>query len=158
MKTAALDKRREQLRARRKLPEGDRRREATQATLDKFRGTAFDWAEGRHCMKLAHFHLRQMGKRPPTLPRLRSALAAKQELERRGVGSVTELLDGMLERVPPANMLLGDLAVLPGDAGLESVRVCCGPGRLFGWSEGQPTAVVLAVTMDEVSAAWRVRS
>lgn len=157
MKSEAIEQRRAELRARRKLPEPERRRAATEATLAKFRGTAFDWAEGRHCIKLAHYHLRQMGKRPPALPRIRSALAAKKELKARGAGSVTELLDGLLERIPPARMQLGDIAILPGDGGLESVRICAGPRRLFGWSEGQPVAVMLAVGLHEVKAAWSVR-
>lgn len=156
MKTDALDQRREELRERRKLPEAERRRAATEATLAKFRGTVFDWGDGRHCMKLAHYHLRQMGKRPPALPRIRSALAARKELKARGVGSVTELLDGLLVRVPPAQMRLGDLAVLPGDDGLDAVFLCAGPRRLFGWREDQPVAVMLEIRLDEVKAAWSV--
>jgi hypothetical protein len=156
VKTDELERRRAELRARRMLPEGERRRAATAATLAKFKGTAFDWAEGRHCMKLAHFHMRQMGKRPPALPRIRSLLAAKKELKARGVGSVIELLDGMLERITPAQMQLGDLAALPGDDGLDAVFVCAGPRRLFGWREDQPVAVMLAIDLRDVKAAWRV--
>lgn len=156
MITAELEKRRAELRARRKLPEGERRRAATEATLNKFRRTAFDWSEGRHCMKLAHYHLRQMGKRPPALPRIRSPLAARKELKARGFASVTELLDSLLVRIPPARMQLGDIAVLPGDDGLDAVFVCAGPRRVFGWREDQPTAVMLAIRLDEVTAAWSV--
>src|SRR5690606_11029879 len=79
-----LEERRAALKRRGALPELDRRREATQATLDKFRDTAFDWAEGRHCVRMAAYHLRQMGWRSPklpTIPRVRSALAAKKELQ-----------------------------------------------------------------------------
>jgi hypothetical protein len=157
MKTGGLEKRREELRARRELPEQDRRREATEATLAKFRGTAFDWSEGRHCMKLAHYHMRQMGKRPPALPRIRSAMAARRELKARGHETVTELLDGLLDRIPPARMQLGDLATLPGDDGLDAVFVCAGPRRLFGWREDHPVAVMLAIGLNEVTAAWSVR-
>jgi hypothetical protein len=156
VKTDELDRRREDLRARRALPEPERRRAATEATLAKFRGTAFDWTEGRHCIKLAHYHLRQMGKRPPALPRIRSALAARKELKARGVESVTELLDSMLPRIAPAQMQLGDLATLPGDDGLDAVFVCAGPRRLFGWREDSPVAVMLAIRLDEVTAAWSV--
>src|SRR3546814_18401415 len=68
---STLDERREALKQRGKLPEPVRRKEATQATLDKFKGQPFDWGAGRHCVRLAHFHLRQMGQKPPTLPRIR---------------------------------------------------------------------------------------
>ena len=154
-----LEERRAELKRRRKLPEGERRREATQATLDKFKGKSFDWAEGRHCVKLAHFHLRQMGMRSPklpTLPRVRSALAAKKALKERGWSSVSDMLDSVLVRIPPAMMRLGDIATVEGDDGLDAVFVNAGPRRLFGWREDQPVAVVLEVPLDKVKGAWRV--
>lgn len=154
-----LDDRRAELKRRRKLPELDRRREATQATLDKFRGLPFDWQEGRHCVRMAHYHLRQMGWRSPklpTIPRVRSPLAAKKALKDKGFDSVTEWLDSILERIPPAMMLLGDIAVVEGVGGLDAVFVCAGPRRMFGWREDQPGAVVLEVGLDEVQGAWRV--
>src|SRR3546814_14475637 len=101
------DERREALKQRGKLPEPVRRKESTQATLDKFKGQPFDWGEGRHCVRLAHFHLRQMGQKPPTLPRIRSALAAKKALKERGWASVSDMLDSILVRIPPAMMQLG---------------------------------------------------
>ena len=155
-----LEERREALRKRRKLPEGEKRRAATQATLDKFRGTPFDWAEGRHCVKLAHYHLRQMGMRSPnlpTLPRIKSALSAKKALKERGWDSVGDMFDAVLERIPPAKMKLGDVATVEGGNGLDAVFICAGPRRLFGWREDQPVAVVLEVPLDQVSGAWRVR-
>lgn len=157
---SALVSRRETLRKRRALPEMERRREATQATVGKFRGHGFDWGQGFHCVRLAHFHLRQMGWRSPklpTLPRLRSSLAAKKELQARGWGSVTAMLDALLPRIAPAAMLQGDLAVLPGDDGLDAIFVYAGPRRLFGWREDQPVAVMLEVPLGDVKAAWRVK-
>jgi len=154
-----LEERRAALKRRGALPELDRRREATQATLDKFRDTAFDWAEGRHCVRMAAYHLRQMGWRSPklpTIPRVRSALAAKKELQAHGFDSVGQWLDSILVRVPPAAMRLGDLAIVEGAEGLDAIFVCAGPRRLFGWREDQPTAVVLEVKFDEVQGSWRV--
>src|SRR3546814_2176596 len=114
---SAFDERREALKRRGKLPEPVRRKEATQAALDKFKGLPFDWSEGRHCVRLAHFHLRQMGRKPPTLPRIRSALAAKKALKERGWASVSDMLDSILVRIPPAMMQLGDVATVEGDQG-----------------------------------------
>src|SRR3546814_3509049 len=42
---SAFDERREALKRRGKLPEPVRRKEATQAALDKFKGLPFDWSE-----------------------------------------------------------------------------------------------------------------
>jgi hypothetical protein len=153
---STLDERREALKQRGKLPEPVRRKEATQATLDKFKGQPFDWGEGRHCVRLAHFHLRQMGQKPPTLPRIRSALAAKKALRERGWASVSDMLDSILVRIPPAMMQLGDVATVEGDQGLDALFVCAGPNRLFGWREDEAGAVVLEVTFDQVKGSWRV--
>src|SRR3546814_3483392 len=79
---SAFDERREALKRRGKLPEPVRRKEATQAALDKFKGLPFDWSEGRHCVRLAHFHLRQMGRKPPTLPRSEEHKSELQSLMR----------------------------------------------------------------------------
>jgi hypothetical protein len=139
------------------LPELERRRVATQATLDKFKGQSFDWSEGRHCVKLAHFHLRQMGRKPPTLPRIRSALAAKKEMKARGWSSVSEMLDTMLVRIPPAMMLLGDIAVTPGDQGFESVVINLGGRDFLGWlPDGSEVAAMTNCGMDDLTGAWRV--
>lgn len=138
------------------LPELATRQQATQATLDRFRGKTFDWSAGITCVHLARTHLRNMGHRPPGLPRFRSALAAKKAMKERGWASVSDMLDSMLPRIAPAQMLLGDLAVVEGDAGMDSIMVCAGPLRVFGWREDHPGLVVLGVTMDEISGAWRL--
>lgn len=155
---APLEARRAALRRRRKLPEPVRRQEATQATVDKFTGKPFDWNAGVHCVKLAHYHLRQMGWRKlPKLPLVKSPLAAKKALKARGWDSITAMLDSLLERIPPAMMRLGDIATVEGDEGFDAVFINAGPRRLFGWREDQPVAVMLDVSLDEISAAWRVR-
>ncbi len=105
---------------------------------------------------MARYHLRQMGHRPPSLPRFRSALLAKREMKARGWKDVAAMLDSLLPRIAPAAMMLGDLAAFEGDAGMDSIRVCAGRGRFFGWSEGYDTPVVIETEMDEVAGAWRV--
>lgn len=152
---SALDDRREALKRRKKLPELDRRREATQATLDKFKNQAFNWGEGRHCVRLAHYHLRQLGRKPPTLPRIRSALAAKKALTERGWESVSDMLDCILVRIPPAMMLTGDIVTVPGEEGLDAIFICAGPRKFIGWREDIEGCVILDVEMGQISAAWR---
>src|SRR3546814_1528003 len=65
-----------------------------------------------------------MGQKPPTLPRIRSALAAKKALKERGWASVSDMLDSILVRIPPAMMQLGDVATVEGDQGLDALFVC----------------------------------
>ena len=107
-------------------------------------------------MRLAHQHLKNMGRNPPTLPRVRSALGARRALKERGWESVEAMLDSMLERIAPAEMMLGDVAIVPGDGGLYAIFVCAGPLKVFGWREDAPALVLLDIGLDELTGAWRV--
>ena len=140
----------------RALPELERRRIATEKTLAKYKGKGFDWRANRHCIALAVFQARKMGHQPPPVPRLRSTLAAKKELQRRECASVIELLNGHFAPIPPAMMRLGDLCAVPGDAGLDAVFVNVGPRKAMGWREDAPELVVLDLDPREITAAWRL--
>lgn len=137
-------------------PEMEWRRTATEATLARYRNKAFDWSTGVTCIHMAWAQLRKMGHRPPTLPRFRSPLAARRALAAAGHDSVAGMLDSLLPRIAPAQMMLGDLAALPGDAGMDAIVICAGPQRVFGWREDQDCLVVLGVRMDEIAGAWSV--
>lgn len=139
-----------------RMPAAERRRRATEATLNRYRGKAMSWQDGITCVHMARYHLRQMGHRPPGMPRFRSALAARRALADRGWSSTTEMLDSLLKRIPPAAMLPGDLATVAGEGGLDAIVICAGPGRVFGWREDAAELVVLGVKAGELSAAWRV--
>ena len=134
----------------------ERRRVATEKTLKRYRGKVFDWSKGITCVQLARAHLRNMGRKPETLPRVRSPLGARRALKERGWESVEAMLDSMLERIAPAEMMLGDVAIVPGDAGLDAIFVCAGPLKVFGWREDAPALVLLDIGLDELTGAWRV--
>lgn len=138
-------------------PELLRRKDATEKTLARYRGKAFSWAKGITCVHLARAQLKAMGHKPPTLPRFRSAFLAKQAMRERGWANAEEMLDSMLPRISPAMMLLGDLAVAPSDEGnMGSIMICAGPHKLLGWREDAAELVVLDVSLDELTGAWRV--
>jgi hypothetical protein len=155
-----LEERRAALKRRGALPELDRRREATQATADRFKGKTLDWKNGLHCVRMLHSHLREMGWRSPklpTLPRVRSALAARQALKARGWDSVTEMLDSLLEPIPAAKMRLGDVAVTPGQEGLDCVMINLGPRTMMGFHPETGEVVAYATDYSDLTRAWRVR-
>jgi len=133
----------------------ERRRVATEKTLKRYRNKVFDWSRGITCVHLARYHLRAMGHRPETLPRIRSALAAKRALKARGWESVEQMLDSMLPRIAPAQMMLGDLASVPGESGMDAVVVCAGHHKVFGWREDAEGLVILDVELSELAGAWR---
>lgn len=138
------------------LPELERRRIATEKTLGRYRRKVFDWRTGITCVHLARFQLKNMGHKPPTLPRIRSALGAKRALKERGWGSVEAMLDALLPRIAPAQMLLGDLAVVPGQDGLDCILVSAGPLKLMGWHPESGAFVLYDDALAEVTGAWRV--
>lgn len=133
----------------------ERRRAATEETLARYRNKVFDWSKGVTCVHLARFHLRNMGHRPPTLPRFRSALGAKRALTERGWESVEHMLDTMLPRIAPAQMMLGDLATVPGQDGLDCILVSAGPLKLMGWHPETGEFVLYDDGISEVTGAWR---
>ncbi len=136
-------------------PELIRRQHATNATMNRYRHKAFDWRTGITCVHLARFHLKQMGRKVPTVPRIRSEFAAVREMKARGWANVAEMLDSMLERIPPAAMTLGDLAVTKSADGIGAILVAVGASKLIGWREDAEGMVILDVTLDELDGAWR---
>ena len=132
-----------------------RRQRATQRTLDRYRPKVFDWRTGVTCVHLARFHLKAMGHRVPTVPRIRSALAAKRALQTNGWQGVDTMLDSLLPRIAPAQMLLGDLATVPGEDGFDSILICAGPQKVMGWHAETGAFVVYDGGIGDLAASWR---
>ena len=137
-------------------PEMLRRHGAAKNTLERFRRRRFDWAKGHTCAHLALFHLKQMGRKVPKVPAFRSPLGAARALKAMGCENVAQVLDRHLERIAPARMMIGDLAVAGSVDGLGAIMVCVGHLKLIGWREDADRMVVLDVRLDELDAAWRV--
>jgi len=135
-----------------------RRQRATEATMAKYRHREHDWRDAVTCVHMARFHLRRMGHRPEALPRIRSGVAAARALRARGWASVADMLDAQpgLQRIPPAAMMLGDLAVVASEDGIGAIAVCAGPQKLIGWHELAEGMVVVDVRLDELDGAWRL--
>jgi len=135
-----------------------RRLEATNRTLAKYRHRAFDW-HGASCIHMVRFHALAMGHRGlPKLPPFRSATGALTALRGQGCESLTELMDRHFPRIAPAQMMLGDVAVLPGESGpFPSLHLYDGIGSLLGWHETAPEGVrAIKNAMSSVETAWRL--
>lgn len=133
---------------------------ATDAVLRRFRNRAFDWKTGATCLHLLRSQLVQLGHRPPRIPQFRSALGAKKAMERAGFATITDLVDSVLPmRIPPAAMLVGDIAVLPGDPDgpFDAIVICAG-AKVLGWHDSDLSglAVIADVPRSAFLAAWRV--
>ncbi|MFC3442794.1 DUF6950 family protein [Sphingobium rhizovicinum] len=132
-----------------------RRAEATRLTLAKYRSRPFSWADRATCIHLARHHLRNMGHKPPSIPDFRSALGAQKALLRQGHDDLHDLLDSLLPRIAPAQMLVGDLALIDGDGPFDSICVSAG-GKLLGWHEDDASGIKPLLALTVPLGAWRV--
>lgn len=130
-----------------------RRQTATQATMNRYRKKKFDWRKRATCIHLVRFHLKQLGHKPPAVPEIRSLLGAKKALAERGCENVGELMDTLLTEIPPASMMLGDIAMLEAEDGLGALVVDVG-GKVMGWHDDAPGLVVMDAL--KIEKAWRV--
>lgn len=110
---------------------------ATKATYNRFLGKPFSWRGGT-CIHVLRFHLRQMGHRPPVIPQFRSAIGAATALKSQGVDDLPGLCRKLgLVEITPAAMIIGDVAILPGDDGridgIMGALVICAGNKFMGW-------------------------
>ena len=131
-----------------------RRRDAAQASIDRFSGQAFVLGKV-DCARLAAFHLRQCGYRVSLLKggRYSTPMGARRALERLGAKSLSDVLDAHLPRIAPLRAMTGDIFALRSeDEQLgDALFIAVGNGRALGFVNGacgvwQPKEFV---------AAWR---
>jgi hypothetical protein len=133
----------------------DDRKKRLEKTLSKFRGRGFKWDGGATCIHLLRTHLKNMGYKVPSVPRFTSALGANRALQHAGYENLEQLADAYLDRIPPAMMMLGDVALMDGDELFDAVVISAGPGgKVFGWHPDAPMFANLVPL--EIKAAWRV--
>ncbi|WCP14484.1 hypothetical protein sphantq_02930 [Sphingobium sp. AntQ-1] len=126
---------------------------ATRKTLAKYRTLPFDWSKRATCIHLARYHLRNMGHRPPAIPDFRSALGAKRALEKTGFADMAALLDSLLPSIAPASAWVGDLAVLEGGEGFDSIVIHAG-GKWLGYHMDD-LGGLKPLVVTEIKGAWR---
>lgn len=139
------------------LPELERRRLATLATLDRYRDRPFQWGSV-DCAKVAAFHLKQFGIKVciSKAGSYRSALGARRAIERMGHASLPALLDSLgLTRIPYSRLRLGDIITAAGHAGIDAIGIYAGNGHIYGFHEGHLEQGLLTVDVTP-AIAWSV--
>ncbi|OWK29214.1 DUF6950 family protein [Sphingomonas dokdonensis] len=138
------------------MSEAVRRRDATQATLDAWRGRKFKLGHA-DCVRLAADHLRRMGHkvRLPAKGKYATVRSALKELKARGYADLPAALDDMgLEQIAPAAARIGDIIAIPSEHAIGCLMVAVGNGRTLGWQEDHEGAEVFQPV--EYVGAWRV--
>lgn len=139
------------------------RRDVTQAVLERYRSKPFSIERRSHCLAMFREQLVGFGYSPPPIPNVRSVRGAKLALKKAGFVSMMALLDSMLERIAPARMLIGDVALLPGEAGdgqrsiLDTIVIHVGGGKVLGWYGGDDGGLQPIVVTAPFLGAWRIK-
>ena len=130
---------------------------ATEITLAETRDAPFDWA-GQNCIRLARRQACNMGHKVAKVPNFKSAVGAARALKRQGAENLEQLLDKWFERHDaPAFAIIGDLVLLPGEDGFDSICITDGRGNLFGWHDSDLSKMSVIKAADaDIIAAWRL--
>jgi hypothetical protein len=133
------------------------RADATNRTVAQFQGRPFDW-DGASCIHLAHAQAVNMGLDVPKLPVFRSRQGALRGLLKTGHQTLESLMDGLFARINPAEMLVGDIGMLPGDnRRLQALVLFDGHLSVAGWHEADPSRLVWIKNIQcDLVAAWRL--
>jgi hypothetical protein len=128
---------------------------ATDLVVAKFRNRRFDWRNRATCIHLARAQARAMGHRPPPVPDIRSAVGARRALKALGHDRLSAMLDTMFPRIAPAAALPGDLVIVPGEDGFESIGIAAG-GALFLYHADGEGLCTVKEALGSVTGAWRL--
>jgi hypothetical protein len=148
-----------------KLPDLVRRQRGLEKTRDRFAGRVIELGV-TDCIILARAHLKAMGHKDIPAPgTYRSPAQARARLKQvcakvkaKGVG-LEALFDALLERIPPAAMLPGDLALVEQEQGslgvsLGSIVVSVGT-KFWGWHPDDDRFALIEPNGMPFKAAWR---
>lgn len=148
-----------------KLPDLVRRQRALEKTRDKFAGRSIDLGV-TDCVILVRAHLKAMGhKKVPAPGKYRTPVQAAARIKEvckavgaDGVGLVP-LLDALLERIPPAAMLPGDIGMVDredGPLGVDVGSLVISVGTKFwGWHPDDERFALIEPNGMPFKAAWR---
>lgn len=134
-----------------------RRTAAAQKTLDTWSKRPMKLGTA-DCVRMAASHLRLLGYkvRLPNSGSYRTLNSATKALKAAGYKTLEAALDEQgLERIAPAQAIVGDILMLPGVDHLGGLTVALGNGRVVGWHEEVPGGAVVLQPVEYV-AAWRV--
>ncbi|WP_132390231.1 hypothetical protein [Novosphingobium sp. PhB165] len=134
----------------------EKRHAAIEATMSRYRQLPFEWGKV-DCAKVAAFHLRQIGLKLSLSKagRYSSPLGAARALKRLGYSTLAEMADGIgLCPIPPAYLMLGDIAEIEGDSPIGTICLYAGNGNLFGFHENHPGLVTM--TPKNILRAWSI--
>lgn len=133
------------------------RARATQEVAARFRGQPLDFKAGVTCIHFLREQMLAFGYSPPAIPRFEDVKGARRALRSAGHRALRGILSEVLGKpVPPAEMRVGDVALLPGHP-FEAVTINAGNGKFLGWhDDGRLGLVNITLDTDAIIGAWRL--
>lgn len=129
----------------------------TSEVIGRFRDKPFAWNTRGNCIHLAKAQAKVLGVRTPTVPKFATYAGAVKALKATGHDTLETLLDSLLPRIPAARMIVGDIAMLPGQAPFGALVIAAGGQKVIGWHETDLSRMLpIEVTKAEIIAAWAV--
>lgn len=123
---------------------------------NRFRGKPLDFKAGVTCIHLLREQMLAFGYSPPKIPAFVDANGARKALRSTGSRTLAGMLDGLLERIAPADMRVGDIVLGPG-APFEAVGLNAGNGKFLGWhDDGRLGLVNIVIDVNALIGAWRL--
>lgn len=127
--------------------------EATQKTVDRFKGKEFK--EGKFdCVQLVIWHAKHMGRKRIKVPRYGDFASAATAMRTLGFEFLSQAMDRHFTRIEPVQVLAGDIVEMPGGNGFSALTIAVGNGRVLGFHESIPHADILQPLL--ISGAWRI--
>lgn len=135
----------------------ERRHAAIEATMARYRGRPFLWGKV-DCAKVAAFHLKKLGY-PILISKAgayHSARSARRAISRMGFDNLAALIDSLgLSRIPYSRLLLGDIILNEGHAGIDAIGIYAGNGHVLGFHEDHLHQGLVAIDVMP-TIAWSV--
>jgi hypothetical protein len=126
--------------------------QATQKTVDAFKGKAF--ADGKaDCIQLILCHARHMGRKI-RIPRYGDTKSAAEVLRKLGFRTLGQAMDKHFTRIETSGILAGDIVESLGSNGFSALMIAVGNGRTLGFHESIPHCDILQPLI--VTGAWRI--
>lgn len=141
-------------------PDLIRRQRALFAVQNKFAKQSFKLGRA-DCVQLVRYHLVKMGhRRLPKASGYRTPAGAMGAIRKLGAENLEELFDKLLQRIPPAAMLPGDIGLTEAEPDAPAWRagtLCISLGRKFlAWHADHPMLAIIEPNEDmPFKAAWR---
>lgn len=130
---------------------------AAQDTLHRFRDRPLKLGLN-DCVRMTAFHLRKLGYRVKLPPSgaYRTPKQAIKVLAERGYGDLAAALDGLgLQRIAPAEAVVGDIIQLPAVDQLGALTIVMGNGRVAGYHADVLDRGAVVMQPKAYEGAWR---